>query len=110
MSLKNTNVFFVSNGTISAEWNGSGVHTVVLIPVDIPGARLGELFEAHAIPALKWCAWKKKAKLIDRFILTKVSRLLLNYHIFLFSRIHKAGTRKYIEHVVGLSSLDEQPG
>ena len=31
----------------------SCVHSVMLTPADIPGAELGEPYEAHAFPALK---------------------------------------------------------
>ena len=39
---------------MSAQEGRCGLHVVKLTAVDIPGARLSEPFEAHAITALRW--------------------------------------------------------
>ena len=84
---------------LSAEQSGSGVHSVILSPADVPDADLSELYEAHAVPALKWwllcrgikapSSWKK-AQLINWFVSTKVTRQDTQWNSLMFSRIHKA--------------------
>ena len=67
-------LFLTKVAQMSAAVTSSSCSASTLTSADIPGANLKELFETHAVPALRWwllsrgikaSAWRKK-QLIDR--------------------------------------------